>query len=252
MITFLLCITIFTLILVIGKWLIFILFSPIIRLYLKMRMRQATSIKKKQSTTVVSEPEKPVNEESKNYIKSSIRRYLDGYIRYMQFQVSYIPSHHIRDWIYKSVYLVKMAPKSIIYFGAEIRGSYNLKIGRGAIIGDKAVLDARVGGIEIGENVQLGSFVKLWTDSHDMNDPYFRGTPGKRGPIKIGNRAWLGPNVTVIHSVTIGEGAVVAAGSVVTKDVEPFAIMGGIPAKKIGERSQNLCYEFSGAYSPFY
>lgn len=233
-----------------GKWIIFIAMSPFIRIYNKMRCKQSSqNFIKKDSTDM--DPDRKSFNKTKS-LKSVIRRYLDGYIRYMQFQVSYIPSHHIRNLIYKRVYLVKMMPKSIIYFGAEIRGSYNLKIGEGAIIGDKAVLDARRGGIEIGDNVQLGSFVKLWTGSHDHDDPYFRSTPGKRGPIKIGNRAWLGPNVTVLHSVTIGEGAVIAAGSVVTKDVEPYAIMGGIPAKKIGERSHDLRYQFNGEYSPFY
>lgn len=241
--------SIFVLIALLGKWIMFILLCPFIRLYLRLRCIQSN----RTSTNLNSNKQNCDNRNNTLHnIKSICRRYMDGYIRYMQFQVSYIPSHHIRDWIYKNIYLVKMAPNSIIYFGAEIRGSYNLKIGKGAIIGDKAVLDARVGGIEIGENVQLGSFVKLWTDSHDMNDPYFRGTPGKRGPIKIGNRAWLGPNVTVIHSVTIGEGAVIAAGSVVTKDVEPYAVMGGIPARKFGERSHDLRYEFSGDYVPFY
>ena len=145
-----------------------------------------------------------------------------------------------------------MNTNSIIYFGAEIRGGYYLTIGKGAIIGDKAVLDARRGGIEIGENVQLGSFVKLWTGSHDHDDPLFRSTPAKRGPIRIGDRAWLGPDVTVLHSVTIGEGAVIAAGAVVTKDVEPYAILGGIPAKKIGERNRQLSYIFNGNNLPFY
>ena len=68
----------------------------------------------------------------------------------------------------------------------------------------------------------------------------------------IGNRAWIGPGTTILHSVNIGEGAVIAAGAVVTKDVEPFAIMAGIPARKIGERNHNLRYEFNGYPAPFY
>lgn len=145
-----------------------------------------------------------------------------------------------------------MGKNSVVYFGAEIRGASQLELGDGCIIGDKSVLDARRGGIKIGKNVQLGSFVKLWTGSHDHNDPYFRSMPHKRGPIKIGDRAWIGPSVTILHSVTIGEGAVVAAGSVVTKNVEPYSIVGGIPAKKIGERSHDLRYEFNGDYLSFY
>lgn len=76
--------------------------------------------------------------------------------------------------------------------------------------------------------------------------------PGRRGPIKIGDRAWLGPDVTVLHSVTIGEGAVVAAGAVVRKDVEPYTLVGGVPAKKIGDRQRGLRYEFPGDPVPFY
>ena len=94
------------------------------------------------------------------------------------------------------------------------------------------MLDARRGGIIVGENVQLGNSVCLWTGSHNYNDPYFRSTAQKRGPITIGNRSWIGPGATILHSVNIGEGAVIAAGAVVTKDVEPFSIVAGIPAKK--------------------
>ena len=94
--------------------------------------------------------------------------------------------------------------------------------------------------------MNIGSEVHLWTDQHDYNDPYFRATKSKVGPIIIGDRAWIGPRVTILHNVHIGEGAVIAAGAVVTKDVEPFTVVGGIPAKKIAERNHNLMYEFDG------
>ena len=77
-------------------------------------------------------------------------------------------------------------------------------------------------------------------------------TKEKIGSVKIGDRAWIGPDVTILHSVDIGKGAVVAAGSVVTKNVPPYTIVAGIPAKVIGERNPNLLYEFSGNYIKFY
>lgn len=245
---------VFLLLMLIGKWVLLLLLSPLIIAFNKKNRAEACKIENSDKRNVSGQinDDKVKNNSIFRIIKSNIRRYLEGYMRYMQFQVAYIPSHHIRNFIYKTIYLVEMEKDAIIYFGAEIRGGFNLSLGKGCIVGDKAVLDARRGGIEIGDNVQLGNFVKLWTGSHDHDDPYFRSMPNKRGPIKIGNRAWLGPNVTVLHSVTIGEGAVIAAGSVVTKDVEPFAIMGGIPAKKIGERSHNLLYNFKGNYIPFY
>lgn len=177
-------------------------------------------------------------------IKDAISRFFQSYYRYSVFQVGRIPSHHVRKFLYKNLYRVRMAEECVVYFGAEIRGSWNLVIGRGSIIGDNALLDARRCGIEIGENVNIGSGVSMYTGQHNYNDPYFRPTIDNVGPITIGNRAWIGPNVIILHGVTIGEGAVVAAGAVVTKDVEPFALVGGVPAKKIGERNRELLYEF--------
>ena len=66
----------------------------------------------------------------------------------------------------------------------------------------------------------------------------------------IHRKSYLWKSV-ILHSVNIGEGAVVAAGAVVTKDVEAFSIVAGIPAKKIGERNKNLKYEMDGSYLSF-
>lgn len=180
---------------------------------------------------------------------SFVRRWLGNlflsYYRYSQFQVGKIPSHHIRLWLYRHIYHVKIESDAVVYFGTELRGSWNLTIHKGSIVGDNCILDARRDGIEIGENVNIGSNVSFYTDSHDYNDPYFRASMSKVGGIKVGNRAWIGPNAIVLHGVQIGEGAVVAAGTVVTKDVPSFTVVGGIPAKIIGKRSTNLKYDFS-------
>ena len=144
-----------------------------------------------------------------------------------------------------------MQSKAVIYFGSEIRSHQNLHIGEGTIIGDRSILDARRG-IYIGKNVNFSSNVKIWSYQHDHSDPYFNCTEQKVGPVYIEDRAWIGPDVTILHSVTIGEGAVVAAGAVVTKDIPPFSIVAGIPAKVIGERNKNLLYEFSGNYLKLY
>lgn len=70
--------------------------------------------------------------------------------------------------------------------------------------------------------------------------------------VTIGNRAWIGSNVTVLPGVSIGEGAVCCANCVVTKDVSPYSIVAGIPAKKIGERTRDLRYVFNGkAYNEY-
>ena len=179
-------------------------------------------------------------------IRKVIGNIMLSYYRYSQFQIGKIPSHHIRNFIYRNLYQISFPKSATIYFDAEIRGSWNLSIGKGSIIGDHSILDARKGGITIGQNVNISSNVSLYTDQHDYDNPYFESSNEKTGSIIIDDRVWIGPNVIILHSVHIGKGAVIAAGAVVTKDVPSFTVVGGIPAKYITDRNQNLKYEFTG------
>lgn len=85
------------------------------------------------------------------------------------------------------------------------------------------------GGIRIGDHVLIGHNVVLATLNHDFA-PYNRATMHP-APIHIEDRVWIGANATVVPGVTIGENSIVAAGAVVTKDVPPNTIVGGVPAK---------------------
>lgn len=143
-----------------------------------------------------------------------------------------------------------LAETAVLYYDAEVRDPFKIRIGKGSVIGDHAVLDGR-NGIVIGDNVVLASRVSIWTEQHDHRDPWFRCSTQIHKPVIIDNRAWIGSNVTVLHSVHIGEGAVVAAGAVVTHDVAPFAIVAGIPAKKVGERNHELRYINDGSHRSF-
>lgn len=60
--------------------------------------------------------------------------------------------------------------------------------------------------------------------------------PNQPNPISIGNDVWIGAHAVVLAGVTIGQGAVIAAGAVVNRDVEPYTIVGGVPARHLGER----------------
>ena len=87
------------------------------------------------------------------------------------------------------------------------------------------------GGITIGDNVLIGHNVVIATLNHNQN-PKFRASIIPK-PVKIGNDVWIGSNATILPGVKIGDGAVVAAGAVVTKDVKSNTIVGGNPAKLI-------------------
>lgn len=182
--------------------------------------------------------------------KSILSKYATGLIFYALQQTGKITFHAIRNLLYRHVFRVRMKKNVVIYGGAEIRSPHKLSIGKGSIIGHHAILDAR-NGIEIGENVNFSTGVWIWTEQHNYNSSDFGCESTRDKKTVIRNRVWLGPRVIVLPGCTIGEGAVVGAGAVVVKDIEPFTINVGIPAKKIGERSRNLTYEFEGNPVPF-
>jgi carbonic anhydrase/acetyltransferase-like protein (isoleucine patch superfamily) len=154
-----------------------------------------------------------------------------------------LPVRWLRDRLARRVLRVRLDPSAQLYRWRELRAGHNVTIGAGSVVGSWATLDGRFG-IELGRHVNLSSEVAIWTQQHDHRSPDFAGVGA---PVRVGDRAWLSFRAVVLPGVTIGEGAVVAAGAVVTKDVEPYAIVGGVPAKKIGERPRDLTYTFDKA-----
>jgi acetyltransferase-like isoleucine patch superfamily enzyme len=152
--------------------------------------------------------------------------------------LGHFPSQRVRKFILNHLFGAHIDSSAILYGGFEIRSPRKLKIGVNTAIGHRATLDAR-GGLTIGKNVNLSSEVMIWTAQHDYRDPEF-GTMFK--PAEINDYAWLGPRCIILPGVTVGEGAVVAAGAVVTKDVEPYTVVGGVPAQKIADRPKGLHY----------
>lgn len=152
----------------------------------------------------------------------------------------YFPSHHIRLLIYR-IFGMKIGRDSHIYMGAEIRSPYRIQIGTGCSIGHQAILDGR-GRLTIGNNVNFSTGVWIWTAQHDVNNLHFG---SYSAPVRIEDYVWLSCRSVILPGVTVGEGAVVASGAVVTKDVDPYTIVGGVPAKKIGERIRGLDYTLS-------
>ena len=139
----------------------------------------------------------------------------------------------------------KIGEAVILPFSLARHANSNLVIGNHVSIQtDK--LDLR-NPICIGNHVIIGAGTEILTTSHYIDSPSFE---QKEYGITIEDYVWIGANATILKNVRIGKGAVICAGAVVTKDVEPYAIIGGVPGKKIGERNRNLKYECDG-YMPF-
>lgn len=146
--------------------------------------------------------------------------------------INKIPSRTMRRF-FCIVMGASVGRNSVLFRRAEVLDPQNLLIGRNSNVGWFCSLDAR-GGLKIGNNVTIASYTKIITGSHEVNDNEFT---AKFKPVLIEDYVWIGTGCIILQGVTIGKGAVVAAGSVVTKDVLPYTIVGGVPAKFIKNRS---------------
>ncbi|OGE71150.1 hypothetical protein A2617_04090 [Candidatus Daviesbacteria bacterium RIFOXYD1_FULL_41_10] len=141
------------------------------------------------------------------------------------------PCHFFRLFIYNLVGM-KIGKGSRIHVGARFYYPPNIKIGEGTIIGDNVFLDGR-DKLTIGSHVDIASSVMILNSEHDVNAEDFHAI---EAPVEIGDYVFVGPRAIILPGVKAGKGAIIAAGAVVTKDVADFTIVGGVPAKVIGER----------------
>lgn len=149
--------------------------------------------------------------------------------------IGYIPLHHVRRFFYRLAG-IRIGKGTTIHTGTRFYDPHAISIGEDTIIGEYAVLDGRAK-LTIGNHVDMASEVMIYNSEHNVNAEDFAGVDSViTAPVHIDDYVFIGPRVIILPGVTIGKGAVVGAGAVVTKDVEPYKIVGGIPAKEIGER----------------
>lgn len=157
--------------------------------------------------------------------------------------VGVVPSHYFRRFFYRLAG-VKIGKGSTIHTCARFYNPENISIGEDSIIGEGAVLDGR-DRLVIGNHVDIASEVMIYNSEHDIKDPNFKAISA---PVVIEDYVFVGPRVTILPGVTVKKGSVVGAGAVVTKDVEEFSIVGGVPAKQIGIRAiKDLNYRLGRA-----
>jgi acetyltransferase-like isoleucine patch superfamily enzyme len=121
---------------------------------------------------------------------------------------------------------------------SSIRGYECFYIGRNVFIGPFALLSADGVTVTIGDDAKIGAGFCLMAGDHKIDTPAISFTEsgqstGQNEPIQIGRNAWIGARVVVLKGVTIGDAAVVGAGSVVTNDVPAFAVVAGNPARLV-------------------
>ena len=157
--------------------------------------------------------------------------------------VGFVPSHTFRKVVYK-MSSMKIGRGSVVHIGANFFQPNNIVVGKDTIVGDHAFLDGRAK-LTIGNHVDIASYVMIYNSDHDLESSTFK---AREETVTIKDYVFIGPRVIILPGVTIGKGAVVAAGAVVTKDVPDFTIVGGVPAKAIGERkNENLSYKLGRA-----
>lgn len=153
--------------------------------------------------------------------------------------IMHIPFYAIRRFFIKRT-VKRLGKGGFVMMKAEFRDGKNIEIGDYCYINKYTLLDGRGGKLILGNNVDIAQEVNIWTLSHDPHDDLHR-VWGK--DVIIEDHVWIASRVTIMPGVHIGRGAVVAAGSIVTKDVPTMAIVAGSPAKVIGQRKSALKYQ---------
>jgi maltose O-acetyltransferase len=174
---------------------------------------------------------------SKQIVKKGFNRIANIFLEFEVFIlhcIGCVPIHHVRRLFYRLVG-IKIGAGSTIHTGCRFY-DFKIEIGNDTIIGEKALLDGR-DKIIIGNHVDIASEVMIYNSKHNIEDENFF---AKNAPVVIEDYVFIGPRTIILPGVNIGTGAVIAAGAVVTKDVPPFAIVGGVPAKIIGERRNKV------------
>jgi len=155
----------------------------------------------------------------------------DGKLFLVHLVSLHVPIYTIRKMVFEMAG-VKIGKGSVVHMGAKFFQPAGVRIGEDTMVGDRAFLDGRAP-LVIGDHVDIASEVMIYNSEHDLNDPEFGAVDEG---VEIGDYVFIGPRAIILPGVKIGEGAVVGAGAVVTKDVGEFKIVGGVPARVIGER----------------
>lgn len=195
-------------------------------------------------------------EPEKRTVRGSVKTFAIRLVNWLtNYVVCHIPSFRFRRWWYRRVLGVQIDKTAGVHLGCYIwfYGPGQIRrdgftIGPHSRINRDCCLDAR-GPLRIADNVSISPEVTILTAFHRIDDPKFR---VESRPVVIEDHVWIGSRATILSGVKLGRGSVVAAGAVVTRDVEPLQIVGGVPARPIGTRpAEALEYVLDGPFPLF-
>ena len=174
----------------------------------------------------------------KKYGKKLFHLWFEEYIGWLSRFLPGLMGLIIRGILY-NILFKKTGSLPLIYPGVYFSHTYGIDVGKNFAINSGTQIDGR-GGISIGENVMIGPYVVIVSSQHqhDNIDVPMINLDHVMAPVVIHDDVWIGAHVVINSGVMIGQGAVIGAGAVVTSNVPEYAIVGGVPAKVIGNRKE--------------
>lgn len=173
-------------------------------------------------------------------LNMNLRNYASEFRLYLCNEwINRIPSHSVRQYFYRKVMGFSIGKHSSIFMDCTFDSARGITIGDYSVINSRCRLDTR-GSITIGKNVSISQEVIILTADHDINSPDFT---GRNRAVVIDDYVWIGTRAMILPGINIGKGAIVAAGAIVTKNVEPFTLVAGVPAKFVKRRQEDLNYQ---------
>lgn len=161
-----------------------------------------------------------------------------GLIKYFPSPIGDFFRYLISKPFFSSLGRVRICEGVTIWFPSKIRIGNNVTL-------NEWVYVSGYGGIEIGDNVRIGHRTSILSSNHSYEDIEIPICMQKitAKPVQIENDVWIGCNVTILAGVKIGQGSVIGAGSVVTKNIPPYSIAAGVPSRIIKKRMPKACMD---------
>jgi acetyltransferase-like isoleucine patch superfamily enzyme len=177
------------------------------------------------------------------FIKNILRQIKHLAVSLNNLLYSFIPTFYLKN-LYLKFIGINIGDHSYIHPNVTFYRNNNLKIGQNTVINKGSIIDNR-NMISIGSNVSIAHNVKIYTCGHDINSPYF---DMLCKPVIIEDYVCIFANVIILPGITIKKGAVLYPGSVITKDVSEYSVVGGNPASFIKNRDKDLYYNIDYGY----